>query len=280
MRQEKYFGHDWVTIIEPRRGLAGLDMRELWAYRDLLWVLLTRDIRVRYKQTLLGAGWAILRPLLSTLVFTVVFGRMAKMPSEGAPYALFALAGVLPWTFFSSAVAAAGESLVGSQHLVSKIYFPRLLIPLSVLGACVVDLTVGLLVLVAMSLWYGVGITLSWVALPLLVAFLVLCSVGIGTLFAALNVTYRDVRHLIPYALQVWLYATPVVYPPTLFPEQWRWLLYLNPAAGPIEAFRAVVLDRAVDVQGLAVSLAASLLILAVALLYFGRVERRFADVI
>lgn len=243
-------------------------------------MLLTRDVRVRYKQTVLGAGWAILRPLVSTVVLSIVFGRVAKLPSEGVPYPVFALAGVLPWTFFSTAVAAAGESLVGSQHLVSKIYFPRLLIPLAVFGTCSVDLGVGVVLLAGTALWYGMGLSLAWLALPLLVLLLVASSLGIGTLFAALNVTYRDVRHLVPYALQLWLYATPVVYPPTLFPERWRWLLYLNPVAGPVEAFRAVVLGRPVDLLGLAVSLAASLLLLAVALFHFGRVERRFADVI
>lgn len=235
---------------------------------------------MRYKQTVLGAGWAVVRPLLSTLVFTVVFGRVAKLPSEGAPYALFALAGVLPWTFFSSVVAGAGESLVGAQHLVSKIYFPRLLIPLSVLGTCLLDLGVGLALLAALAIAYGVGLGASWLVLPLLVLLLVLSSLGIGTLFAALNVTYRDVRHLVPYALQVWLYATPVVYPATLFPERLRWLLYLNPVAGPVEAFRAVALGRAVDSTGVAVSILSSLLLLALGLFYFGRVERRFADVI
>ena len=169
LNQDPFFGHSHVTVIEPRGGLAGLDLRELWAYRDLFWALLTRDVRVRYKQTVLGAGWAVVRPLLSTLVFTVVFGRVAKLPSEGAPYALFALAGVLPWTFFSSVVAGAGESLVGAQHLVSKIYFPRLLIPLSVLGTCLLDLCVGLALLAALAIAYGVGLGASWLVLPLLV---------------------------------------------------------------------------------------------------------------
>lgn len=235
---------------------------------------------MRYRQTVLGAGWAVLRPLLSTLVFTVVFGRMAKLPSEGAPYALFALSGVLPWTFFSSAVAGAGESLVGSQHLVSKIYFPRLLIPLSVFGSSLVDLVVGAVVLAGLALFYGFGVGSGWLLLPALVLLLILSSLGIGTLFAALNVTYRDVRHLVPYALQVWLYATPVVYPPALFPDRWRWLLYLNPVAGPVEAFRAMALGRGLDLPGVGVSLLSSLLLLALALAYFGRVERRFADVI
>ena len=269
-----------VVIIEPSRGWTRIDYRELWAYRELFWVLLSRDVRVRYQQTILGVAWAVLRPLLSTGVFTLIFGRLAKLPSEGAPYALFALAGVVPWTFFSSAVAGASDSLVGSQHLVSKIYFPRVLIPLSTVGTCFVDFAVGAALLVALALASGFGGVAAVLWLPLLVLLLAFSCLGIGLLLSALNVAYRDVRHLVPFGMQLWLYATPVVYPPALVPERYRWLLYLNPAAGPIEAFRAVFLARAADWQGIALSLAVALALLLAGALYFGRVERDFADVI
>jgi len=277
---EPFFAHDHLTVIEPRRGWTLLDFRELWAYRELLWVLAERDVRVRYKQTVLGAGWALLRPILAMAVCTVVFGRLAKMPSEGAPYPIFVLAALLPWTFFSSAVSSSAESLVGAQALVSKIYFPRLIIPLSTLGVALVDLVIGLSLLVALSIYYGFGIQAGLVLLPLALGSLVLTSLAVGTGLAALTVAFRDMRHLVPFGIQIWLYATPVVYPVSLVPSRWRWVLYVNPVAGPVEAFRALFLGRALDGMGLATSCAVSLLLLMVSTLYFGRVERRLADIV
>jgi lipopolysaccharide transport system permease protein len=274
------FAHDHVTVIEPRRAWRLLDFRELWAYRELLWVLAGRDIRVRYKQTVLGAGWALLRPLLAMGIFSVVFGRMAKMPSEGAPYPVFVLAALLPWTFFSTATGGAAESLVGAQNLVSKIYFPRLIIPLSQLGVALVDLGIGLVLLAAMSLAYGFGIQATILLLPVALVLLLLATLSVGTTLSALAVAYRDVRHLVPFLLQVWLFATPVVYPASLFPERWRWALYVNPVAGPVEAFRAIFLGRAVDPLALATSFAVSCAILLCAVLYFDRVEARLADIV
>jgi lipopolysaccharide transport system permease protein len=274
------FAHDRVTVIEPRRAWRLLDFRELWAYRELLWVLAGRDIRVRYKQTVLGAGWALLRPLLAMGIFSVVFGRMAKMPSEGAPYPVFVLAALLPWTFFSTATGRAAESLVGAQTLVSKVYFPRLIIPLSQLGVALVDLGIGLVLLAAMSLAYGLGIQANILLLPVALVLLLLAALGVGTALSALSVAYRDVRHVAPFLLQVWLFATPVVYPASLFPERWRWALYLNPVAGPVEAFRAIFLGRAVDPLALFTSFAVSSAILLGAILYFDRVEARLADIV
>ena len=269
-----------VTVIQPPRGWELLDLRELWAYRELLWVLVARDVRVRYKQTVLGAGWAVLRPLLAMAVFTVVFGRLAKLPSEGAPYPLFVLAGLLPWTFFSTAVTAAAESLVGTQGMISKIYFPRLIIPLSTLGVALVDSGVGLGVLAAMSLWYGVVPGAAMLALPATLLLLLLATVAVGTLLAALTASYRDVRHLAPFLMQVWLYATPVVYSASLVPQRWRWLLYLNPVAGPVDGFRAAFLGRRLDLLGMGTSFAVSAALLLLAIVYFSRVERRLADVL
>jgi len=269
-----------VTVIQPPRGWELLDLRELWAYRELLWVLVARDVRVRYKQTVLSAGWAVLRPLLAMAVFTVVFGRLAKLPSEGAPYPLFVLAGLLPWTFFSTAVTAAAESLVGTQGMISKIYFPRLIIPLSTLGVALVDSGVGLGVLAAMSLWYGVVPGAAMLALPATLLLLLLATVAVGTLLAALTASYRDVRHLAPFLMQVWLYATPVVYSASLVPQRWRWLLYLNPVAGPVDGFRAAFLGRRLDLLGMGTSFAVSAALLLLAIVYFSRVERRLADVL
>lgn len=269
-----------TTVISPPHGWELLDLRELWAYRELLWVLVSRDVRVRYKQTVLGASWAVVRPLLAMAVFTVVFGRLAKMPSEGAPYPVFVLAGLLPWTFFSTAATGAAESLVGSQGMISKVYFPRLLVPLSTLGVALVDTAVGLVVLVGMVAFYRLPFGSSLLWLPAALMLLLLATLAVGTFLSALVVSFRDFRHLVPFLLQLWLYATPVVYPASLFPPRWRWLLYVNPVAGPVDGFRAAFLGRPVDAVGMLTSVAISATLLVVAILYFSRVERRLADVL
>jgi len=272
--------HGPVTLIEPRRGWHMLDWRELWAYRELLWVLTARDVKVRYKQTALGAAWAIIRPVLTMVIFSVVFGQLAKMPSDGYPYPVFVYAALLPWTFFAAAVSASGQSLVGSANLVSKVYFPRLIIPLSSIGAGLVDLAISTAVLLAMMAWYGVGFTWNLLAAPLLLAGVVFAALGVGTLLSALTVAYRDFTHLTPFLVQIWMYVTPVIYPVSLVPEPWRWLLYLNPMAGLIEAFRSAFLGKAFDLGGIGLSFAVALVIFALGVAYFERVERRFADII
>ncbi len=277
---EAYFGHRHLTVIEPSRGWRMLDLRELWAYRELLWVLAGRDVRVRYKQTLLGAGWAILRPLLTMLIFTVVFGRLAKMPSDGYPYAVWVYAALLPWTFFATAVGASGQSLVSSANLISKVYFPRLIVPLASIGAALVDLLVSTLVLFLLMAWYGVGWTANLLAAPVLLLAVIFTALGIGTLLSAMTVAYRDVVHLLPFLLQIWMYVTPVVYPASLVPERFRWAIYLNPMAGLSEGFRSAFLGRPFDLPALALSMAVSVLLFFAGVAYFERVERRFADVI
>lgn len=274
------FDHDHVTVIEPPRGWRALDWRELWAYRELLWVLTMRDIKVRYKQTVLGAAWAILRPVLTMVVFSVVFGSLAKMPSDGYPYPIFVYAGLLPWTFFANAVGTAGQSLVGSAHLVSKVYFPRLVIPLASTGAGLLDLAISTGVLLLMMLWYGVGWTWNLLAAPFLAVGLVFAALSIGTLLAALTVRFRDFTHITPFMLQVWMYVTPVVFPVSLLPTQWQWVLYANPMTGLVEAFRSAFLGKPFDVAGLAMSVGAAMLLFALAVAYFERAERHFADVI
>lgn len=278
--REKLFAHDHVTVIEPRRGWQALDLSELWSYRELLWVLAGRDVRVRYRQTLLGAGWAIVRPLLTMVVFTVVFGKLAKMPSEGFPYPVFVYSALLPWTFFATAVTTAGSSLLGSSHLITKVYFPRLIVPLSSVGAALVDLLLSTLVLLALMAFYGVGFTWNLVAAPLLLVVLAAMAVGIGILVAALSVSYRDLQQLLPFVVQLWMFASPVIYPVGLFPEKWRWVLYLNPLTGLIEGFRATFLGRPFDVRLLSISALTGLALLGAAVAVFERFERRFADLI
>jgi lipopolysaccharide transport system permease protein len=278
--QEQFFSSEHVTEIEPPRGWRMLDWRELWAYRELLWVLTTRDIKVRYKQTVLGAAWAILRPFLTMVIFSVVFGMLAKLPSDGYPYPVFVYAALLPWTFFSGAISTSGQSLVGSANLVSKVYFPRLIIPLSSVGAGLVDLLISTGILLLMLLWYGVGWSWQLLAAPLLLAALVFTALGIGTLLSALTVAYRDFTHLTPFVVQLWLYVTPVIFPVNLVPERWQWLLYLNPMTGLVEGFRSAFLGKPFDLAGLGTSLAIAAAILVIGVAYFEKVERRFADII
>jgi lipopolysaccharide transport system permease protein len=269
-----------LTIIEPPKGLQSLNLRELWAYRELFAVLAHRDITIRYKQTVLGAAWAVLRPLLSMVVFAVVFGRFAKMPSDGHPYPVFVYAALAPWMFFSDAVGRAGGSLVGSASLVSKVYFPRLLIPMAVIGACLVDFVISALVLTLLVAYYGVPLSWNLLAVPPLVAAVSFTALGFGSALAALTVAYRDFAPLTAFLLQVWMYLTPVIYPVSLFPASVRWVLYLNPMTGLIEGFRAAFLGGPFDARALATSglVAACVLMLGVA--YFEKAERRFADII
>jgi len=278
--EDNLFSHDHLTVIEPPSGWHMLNWRELWAYRELLWVLTARDVKVRYKQTVLGAAWAIIRPVTTMLVMSAVFGHLAGMPSDGYPYPVFVYAGLLPWIFFSSAVGASAQSLVGSSHLVSKVYFPRLIIPLSSAGSGLLDLIISTGVLLLMMAWYGVPWTANLLAVPVLLAGVVFAAVGVGTMLSALTVSYRDFTHLTPFVLQVWMYATPVVFPASLVPEGWRWMLYVNPMAGLVEAFRAAFLGRAFDLVGISTSLAVLAVIFVAAVAYFERVERRFADII
>ncbi len=274
------FDHERITVIEPSSGWRMLDLRELWAYRDLLWTLTLRDLKVRYKQTVLGIAWALIQPLTTMVVFTLIFGKLARIPSEGHPYPVFLYTALLPWTFFAGTVSACGGSLVGSANLVSKVYFPRLIIPLTSIGTNLVDLGISAAVLVGLMLYYGVRLTPNLWALPLLLAGVVLLVLGVGTFLAALTVAYRDFRYVVPFLLQVWLYATPVVYPLGLVPYDWRWLLHMNPMSALIEGFRSAFLGKPFDLVGLSLAFGLSVGILGIGAVYFQRVERRFADVI
>ena len=278
--QERYFGHEHVTVIEPIRGWRALDLRELWAYRELLLVLTMRDIKVRYKQTALGAAWAILQPFMTMVVFTIFFGRLANMPSDGFPYPVFVYSALVPWTFFANAITSSSNSLVGSAHLVSKVYFPRLIIPLSAVGVGIVDFIVACSILLGMMIFYKVGWSLNLIMAPVLLLAIMFTALGAGTCLSALTVSYRDFRYVVPFMVQLWMFVTPVVYPASLIPVQWRWLFHLNPMSGFIEGFRAVFLGQEFDFVGLAISAGVAITLFFIGVLFFERIERRFADII
>ena len=217
-----------LTLIKPNKGWRSPDLTELWDFRELLWVLTARDVKVRYKQTVLGFAWAIIQPVMMMVVFSIFFGRLAKMPSDGYPYPIFVYAGLLPWTFFANAISSSGSSLIGSAQLVSKVYFPRIIIPMASVGGGLVDFAISAGVLLLLMIYYSSAITINLLMLPLLVAGLILVALGIGTLLSALTVSYRDFRYVIPFIVQLWLFVTPVVYPTSIVPQDWRWLLNLK----------------------------------------------------
>ncbi len=266
--------------IEPASGWPGFGARELWAYRDLWRLLVWRDLRVRYAQTALGAAWAVLPPVLTTLLFTVVFGRFVRVPSDGAPYAVFAMAGLVPWTYFSGAFSAAGASTVSSAHLFTKVYFPRLVIPLAPVVGTGVDFGVSLVLLLGLMMASGIRpLPVALVAVPLLFVLMMVAAAGVGCWLAALNVRFRDVKHLTPLLVQLWMYASPVAYPLSVVPERWRAVYALNPMVGVVEGFRTVLLGTGTLTPGLlAASAAVSVLLLVTGAAYFRATEDRFAD--
>ncbi len=278
--QDSFFDHQHVTVIEPPKGWHMLNWRELWAYRELLWVLTARDVKVRYRQTVLGAAWAIIRPVMTMLIFSLVFGQFAKIPSDGYPYPIFVYAALLPWTFFSTAIGTSGQSLIGSAHLVSKVYFPRLIIPMSSVGALLLDLLISSGILLLMMLWYGIGWSWNLLLAPVLLLATIFLALGVGTLLSALTVAYRDFTHVTPFIVQIWMYVTPIIFPTSLVPERWHWLLYLNPMTGLVEGFRSAFLGRPFDLVGLGISFGLAVLVFVAGIAYFEKVERRFADVI
>lgn len=270
-----------TLVIEPSGRFPRLDLRELWAYRGLFFFLVWRDIKVRYAQTVLGAGWAILQPLLTMAVFTVIFGLLVRVPSDGVPYAVFALAALVPWTYFSTALTGASNSLVTSTNLLTKVYFPRLVIPFAPVLAGLADFAIAFAVLLLVMLGYGiVPSPLAVVAVPALTLIMMLAAAGMGCWLAALNIQYRDIKHAVPFLVQVWMYASPIVYPLSLVPERYRTLYALNPMVGVVEGFRTVLLRTGVvEWSSIAVSLLAGVLLFVSGVLYFRRAENVFADV-
>jgi lipopolysaccharide transport system permease protein len=270
-----------VLIIQPTQGWLKINFREIWEYRELLYFLVWRDIKVRYKQTALGAGWAVLQPVMTMIVFSVFFGRLAKMPSDGIPYPIFAYAALLPWQLFAFALSESANSLVGSQNLIQKVYFPRLVIPIAGVLAGLVDFAIAFVVLLGMMEYYGIHPTAAIFVLPAFIVFAVAAALSVGLWLSALNVEYRDVRYTIPFLTQFWMFATPVAYPSTLIPEKWRALYGLNPMAGVVEGFRWALLGKSTSPGPLLwVSVAAVILLLIGGLAYFRRMEKTFADII
>lgn len=270
-------------VIEPRRGWVPFDLAELWRYRDLLYYLTWREVSIRYKQTFLGITWAILQPLLTMVVFTIFLGELAGVPSDDIPYPVFSYLGLLPWTYFANAVTRSGTSLVANSSLLTKVYFPRLLVPASGVLSALVDFALAFAVLIVLMAVYRVPVAASVVLLLPLILLVALTALGTGLFLAALNVRYRDVQHAMPFALQLWMFATPVVFPASIVPERLaalRFLLVLNPMTGIIEAFRAAPLGRPIDYTSLAVSALVTAALLVFGLWQFGRLERTFADVI
>jgi lipopolysaccharide transport system permease protein len=269
-----------LVIIQSSKSWSTLDFYEFWVYRELLYFLTLRDIKVRYKQTLLGVSWVLLQPLITTVVFTIFLGILIRVPSEGTPYVLFVYAGLLPWTFFSAAIISSSNSLVNNAHLITKVYFPRSIIPVSAVAARLLDLAIAFTVLIGLMVYYRVALTWSILLLPLLVALITLLALGVGMVSSAINVKYRDVGVLIPVLLQLWMYASPVVYPTSLIPARWDHIYQLNPLVGLIGNFRAAALGGQIDWSALAWSVGIIAALLIYAGFLFRRSETLFADIV
>jgi lipopolysaccharide transport system permease protein len=269
-----------TIVIDAETPDFGLHLRSLWQYRELLYFLIWRDVKIKYKQTALGIAWAIIQPLFAMLLFTLIFGRLARMPSDGIPYALFAYAGLLPWTFFSNAITNSGNSLVGSPSLITKVYFPRVIIPAAAVIAGLLDFAIAFILLVPMLLYHRPGYGWGVLLLPFFVLLATMLALAVGMLIAALNVKYRDVRYALPFLIQLWMFASPVIYPSSLIPQKWKLFLALNPMTGIIEGFRASLFGGDLDWTLIAVATVLTTILLPSAALIFRRVEDSFADII
>jgi lipopolysaccharide transport system permease protein len=267
--------------IQPSKGWTSLGLAELWEYRELLYFLIWRDIKVRYKQTVLGAGWAIIQPMFTMLVFSLFFGRLAKVPSDGIPYPLFSYTALVPWTFFAQGLSQSSDSLVGSANLIKKIYFPRLAIPIGTVFAGMVDFALAFVVLLLLEFWYGVHPTRNVLWLPLFVLLALVTALGVGLWLSAFNVKYRDVKYVVPFFTQVWMFITPIAYPSSLLSGKWRVVYGLNPMAGVVEAFRWALLGtKTAPSAMIAISCVTAAAILVSGAYYFRRMEKTFADVV
>ncbi|HXD91113.1 MAG TPA: ABC transporter permease [Candidatus Binataceae bacterium] len=268
-----------LSIVSGRRWM-GFELGDLWAHRDLFFFLAWRDVKVRYKQTVLGVAWAVLQPLLTMIVFTLLFGHLAHVPSDGEPYAIFSYAGLLPWNFFNAAVGSSSNSLIGNANLITKVYFPRLVIPGAAVAAALVDFAIASTILFLMMPWYGVAFRPSLLMFPVLTLLTTVVALGSGMWMSALNVKYRDVRYALPFALQVWMFVTPIIYPLSFVPLRWRWMLRLNPLSGAIEGFRAAIFGRPMPWADIALSAVVAVAFLIYAAYAFRRMELEFADII
>jgi lipopolysaccharide transport system permease protein len=268
-----------IHITPPTRWHL-LDARELWHYRELAVALMVRDIKVRYRQTMIGLAWAVLKPVMTMIVFTIVFSHIVKVPSDGYPYPVFLYSALLPWQFFSNALGSAANSVAGSRDLITRVYFPRLIIPVASVGACVVDMFVSMGVLIVLMIIYQISPTGNLLMVPLLLLMVSFAALGVGILVAALSVAFRDFIHLMPFGLQLWLFLTPVVYSTSIIPQHWQWLAVLNPMSGLTDGFRSAFLGLPFNLSALAISGVCAMAMFALGILVFERVERGFADVI
>jgi lipopolysaccharide transport system permease protein len=269
------------AVVEPSTSVLDLDLKAVWQYRELLYFLVWREVKVRYKQTALGVAWAVLQPLMTMAIFTVIFGMFVNVPSDGLPYPLFALAALLPWTYFSEAMTRSSVSLVGDAQLIRKVYFPRLIMPLAAVVSPVVDFLLAFILLLALMAWYGVSPTWGIFLLPGFLLLGLVTALAVGLWLSALNVRYRDVRHTVPFLTQCWMYASPVAYPVSVVPEGWRALYGLNPMAGVIEGFRWALLGKeSLDIGIMMVSVTAVIGLLMGGVIFFKHMEQTFADVI
>jgi lipopolysaccharide transport system permease protein len=277
--QEESLADEPVVVIEPRRRLFDVGLTSLWEYRELLYFLVWRDLKVRYKQTIIGIGWTVLQPLIAMVIFTIIFGHLAKIPSDGVPYPIFAFCALLPWNYFATALNRCSVSIVGEAQIISKVYFPRLILPLAGTISGIIDFSASFILFLGLMAWYEIGIG-WWVGiLPLFLMFALLTALAVGLWLAALNVRYRDIGYTLPFLIQVWMFASPVVYPVSLIPEGWRFLYSLNPMAGVIEGFRWALLGKASpDFSVMAVSVLGVIIILAAGLVFFRKIERTFVD--
>jgi lipopolysaccharide transport system permease protein len=270
-----------TLTIRPPKGWASLGLRELWEYRELLYFLTWRDVKVRYKQTALGAAWAVIQPFFMMIVFSLFFGRLGRIPSDGIPYPVFTYCALLPWQLFAHALSESSNSLVANERLITKVYFPRLVVPISAVLGGLIDFAVAFVILLGMMAYYRITPTAMIVTLPLFLLLAIMTALGVGLWLSALNVKYRDVRYTIGFLTQFWLFATPVAYPSSLVPQQWRWLYGLNPMAGVVEGFRWALLGKSGGPGALlAVSVAAVAVIFVGGLYYFRRMEQTFADIV
>ena len=269
-----------IVKIRSSPSLLSVDFKQLWAYRELLYFLMWRDLKVRYKQTVLGAAWAIIQPFFTMIIFTLFFGNLAHVPSDDIPYPVFVYAGLLIWTFFSNAVSNSGNSLVGNQNLLTKVYFPRVMIPTATVGAGLVDFAIAFVILVGMMLYYHVSVTWTVLLAPVIVLFTTLLALAVGLWVSALNVKYRDVRFALPFLIQVWMFLSPVIYPSSFVPAKWRWLLMLNPLTGLIDNFRAVLFAQTINWTSLYLSVGITLALVVYAAYLFKQMERTFADIV
>ncbi len=269
-----------LLTIEPHKAWVPLNLRALWECRELLYFLMWRDIKVRYKQTVLGAAWAVIQPLVTMIVFTFFFGKLARVPTEGVPAPIFYYTGLLLWTFFSNGVTSGAISLVGNSNLITKVYFPRLIIPSAAIGAGLLDFGIAAVLLVPLLVYYGFPVTASYLMILPLILLTTLLSLGVGVWFSALNVRYRDVRYALPFLIQVWMFVSPIIYPSSLVPEEWRWVLTLNPLTGVVESFRAALFGSAIPWHSLGYSSGFAIAMLVYASYTFRRMERSFAEFI